>query len=529
MSGVFFYTVGIAFAVGVLFQSFFSFGWFDGAFLVLVGTALVMLVRMVAKSVPRWSVVFSIGLIAFTCGALRLTYEESRVSPFLAHEGATVSLSGVVVREPDVRERVVHLYVDPLEESDELVLVTTDRFAQVAYGDQIIAEGVLKKPEAFPTDLGRTFDYEGYLKARDVRYMIPFAEVSIVGSEEGNTLVALLLRGKEAFMTALERVLPEPHAGLGEGLLLGVKRAIGDDLEEVFRTAGVIHIVVLSGYNLMIVAECIMWLLAFVALPRTRLMVGVVMIVLFSLMVGVSATVARAAIMAILVLIARATGHTYVILRALMVAGVGMLFMNPYLLVYDPGFQLSFLATLGLIFLAPRIEEHLQGTVSPQLLIREFLVATLATQIMVLPLLLYLTGQFSLVSVIVNVLVLPLVPIAMLLTFISGMVGLLSTTLGTMVGLSAYVSLGYIIAIPTFFASAPFAALTIPTFPFWVAALMYALLGYGIYRWFKRGDETKEEQKLASEFDEWTIEEEIEKSPEAQSASGDHSPKLPFR
>ena len=132
-----------------------------------------------------------------------------------------------------------------------------------------------------------------------------------------------------------------------------MKRALGKDLEEVFRTVGIIHIVVLSGYNIMIVADAIMRVLALFFFPRTRLIIGVGTIALFAILVGLSATVVRASMMAALVLIARGTGRQYAVLRALAFAGTVMLLINPYLLVYDPVFQLSFLATLGLILLSP--------------------------------------------------------------------------------------------------------------------------------------------------------------------------------
>jgi len=151
-------------------------------------------------------------------------------------------------------------------------------------------------------------------------------------------------------MRSIEAVIPEPQVGLAEGLLLGVKQALGDELEVVFRKTGIIHIVVLSGYNVMLVVIFITYVLSYVLPYRARVPFGILAIVCFAVLVGLSATVVRASIMASLILFARATGRTYAVMRALCFAGVIMVLINPYLLVYDVGFQLSFLATLGLIF-----------------------------------------------------------------------------------------------------------------------------------------------------------------------------------
>jgi competence protein ComEC len=309
-------------------------------------------------------------------------------------------------------------------------------------------------------------------------------------------------------MESLERAVTEPAAGLGEGLLLGVKRALGEDLEEAFRRAGIIHIVVLSGYNVMIVAEAIMRLLSFFFLPRTRMLIGVAGIVTFALLVGLSATVVRASIMAILVLIARATGRIYAIVRALMLAGAIMLIINPYLLAFDPGFQLSFLATLGLIFLAPLFERRF-GLFPTTLQIREFVTATIATQIFVLPLLLYLIGEFSVVAVIVNVLVLPMVPVAMFLTFVTGVAGTFIAPLATVLGFAAYLSLEYIIALAEFFAALPLATFRVPAFPFSVVVLAYAGITYLIYIAVTQSKEPEMEMDdTVDDLADWTIVEE---------------------
>ena len=483
MSSQIFYTLAIGFAGGIFVRSVFDIGNMVAYALLVIGSVLLLLwLRNGGMRAPQGARVLLIS-VACVCAALGIvrfdisTWNEENAL-FENNLDTKVTIGGVIIREVDERASTAHLTVRVEEidtaSADRRVLVIADRFPEFEYGDRVRVEGTLERPEAFETDLGRTFDYPGYLAVRGITYTLSRAKVEKIGSGERNVLFASLLKMKHAFMNQIEALLPEPHAGLAKGLVLGVQRALGKELEDAFRTAGIIHIVVLSGYNITIVVEAVMRLLAFIRV-WARVIVGALAIFAFALMVGLSATVLRASLMAALVLVARATGRTYDIMRALVFAGVAMLVFNPKLLVYDPGFQLSFLATLGLIFVAPLLEKKLL-LVPTRFQIREFITSTIATQILVLPLLLYSMGLFSVVALVVNVLVLPVVPLTMLLVFLSGMFGFLSHTLALPIAYGAYLLLGYIIGVVEWFSSLPFAAFSIPAFPFWIVAVTYMLI-----------------------------------------------------
>ncbi len=485
------YSIALAFSLGIFVRTFFIFDEFFVYGLALVGGVLAIFWMRKGKGRETKSralfLLCSLTLVSFAFGILRYDVATQDSLDRLAEQyiGQEVVLEGTIFREVDERENTTQLTVraDVLNgvSADVRVLILTERFPRFSYGDRIRAEGVLEHPDSFETDLGRTFDYAGYLSARGISYVAPFARVEKIGEGYGNPIMSALLSFKYAFMHNVEALIPEPAAGLAHGLVLGVKRALGDELERSFRIAGIIHIVVLSGYNITIVVEATMRLLSYFFRPRTRVVCGALAIGAFALIAGFSSTVVRASFMAVLVLIARATGRTYDVLRALVVAGLVMLIINPKLLVFDPGFQLSFLATLGLILLAPLIEERL-SLVPTRFQIREFVTATIATQIFVLPLLLYSIGEFSLVALMVNVLVLPIVPFAMLFIFLSGMLGFVSSLIALPFAYIAYLLLGYIIAMAEWFAALPFAALIVPAFPFWITIIAYAVMAYAMYR-----------------------------------------------
>lgn len=464
----------------------------------IVASALALLWRRAPRTDSAGTVLLmGVCLLGFMLGLFRAEgagwgYGDS---PLSAVVGDEVSLVGTVVREPDVRERTVHLYV---RSGADTVLVTTDRLLDVDYGDSVTVTGTLREPEAFETDLGRTFDYPGYLLARGVEYRIGFAEVSVNGPGDANPLLAGVFDIKHAFMDALKRSIPEPQVALGQGLLLGVQQSLGEDIEEDFRRTGIIHIVVLSGYNVMLVASFMLFCLSFLLPLRARVVGGIAAIAVFAFLVGLSATVVRASVMAAVLLVAQGLGRTYDVIRALFAAGAVMLLINPYLLLYDIGFQLSFMATLGLVLLLPHFESTVQrsGFVS----LSSFFTATVVTQIAVLPLLLYHIGQVSLIAVVVNVLVLPVVPIAMFLTFLTGLAAVVSAVLAQLIGVAAAVSLSYILLVAEWFAALPFAAVTVPTFSGLQVLGAYLVLGGGWYWW----------QRRRPTLSEWVIEEETE-------------------
>jgi competence protein ComEC len=228
----------------------------------------------------------------------------------------------------------------------------------------------------------------------------------------------------------------------------------------------------------MIVAEWVMTLLTLTPLKkRWSALAGALAVLVFVGIAGASATALRAALMALIALYARATGRTYVAGRALLFVALLMLIWNPLYLVFDPGFGLSLTATAGLIWLSPIVENFLR-------IKNEFwksvLATTLSAQVAVLPLLLYDTGNLSLVAIPANIVTAPMIPLAMGLSALAGFAGMLFGTVaplvGTILALPAYLANAYVLYVAQSATNVPFAALTLPPFPFWLVLISYALL-----------------------------------------------------
>ncbi len=466
------------FASGIFSRSLFYFGWEPIAFVLLLATILVVVPRMFADTSR---LAYSLGAIFFLCVALGMLRTAATDTPlpdsFVRDLKHRVQYEAVVVGDPDVREKNQRI---ALAVGDTGMLAVMPLSADVKVGDRVRVYGTLSLPHAFETDNGRTFRYDKYLEARGISFLIQYGSIHTVAPAPWYSVPAALARIKHSFLDGLNRALPRPDSALAGGIVIGGKQGLDVELQDAFIRSGLVQIIVLSGYNVMIVAEWVMAFFALLALPRRlQFFAGGAALLLFVGIAGISATAVRAAIMAVIALYARATGRSYAASRALLVAVFFMLLWNPLYLAFDPGFGLSVAATAGIIWLAPLIEARL-GRLWPFL--KNTIATTLAAQISVLPLLLYNIGLFSLVALPANILVNPLVPLAMASAAAAGVVGMtigpLVPFISVVVGYPTHVLMRYFIFIAEKSSALPFAAFDLPLFSFWLVLLAYAVLIY---------------------------------------------------
>ena len=261
-----------------------------------------------------------------------------------------------------------------------------------------------------------------------------------------------LVRQLEAVRISLEmnisKAFPEPQASYLKGLLVGARSTLPRDLKYAFARTGTSHLIALSGYNVSIIADNLNSLLG-------SFWLSVLGIIFFILGTGASSSVVRAGIMGILALLARRYGHLFNAGRALLFAASVMIFVNPEILLADIGFQLSVLATAGLIVLSSPIARRLTW-LPLKFGIRDVASATLAAEIFTLPLIFYYFGRFSIFAPLVNVLVLVTIPATMFLGFLAALAGYISLYLSIVAAWPAYLLLSYQLAIINFFASLRF-------------------------------------------------------------------------
>ena len=391
------------------------------------------------------------------------------------YKGQNVEVSGYISDEPQINDfnKSFTFKAEKInsDSSDIYIKIQTDRYMDYEYGQKLIVKGKISKPFNFSSNGGRTFDYIDYLLKDGIYFVMKKPNIEVVGNNGGSFITKILFKIKKGFMDNIKSVLGEPHAALAGGLVVGEKSALGADLINDFRKAGLIHIVVLSGYNITIVADSIRRILAF--LPRKiGLLLGGLGIIGFGILVGGGATVVRSCFMAIIALLSELLRKDYNVGRALFIAGAIMLIQNPLILLYDPSFQLSFLATIGLLLLSSPIEKKL-GFITEKFGIRGLVASTLATQIFVSPYILYMMGQLSIIGIIVNILVLPMIPATMLFVTLTGLVGFFSHFLSEIPGWISHILLSYELFMVRLFAGLPFSAVYLPKFSFWIVVGFY--------------------------------------------------------
>lgn len=459
------------FIAGIVAGSYADFGGAFASLFILLGLVFFLIFRVEKKRVFLFLFLF---FIAGGFGVLRYALSESQqeTAALENKEGEKISLTAIVTGEPEARESYTRLVV---ESGGTKILVYADRYPKINYGDKIVLTGNLKEPKNFSGN----FNWEEYLAKDDIFFEMFYPRVEIVSSGNGGGLKRFLFKLKNNFMEAVSESVPEPHAAFLGGLTIGARDSIPEDLKKDFNTTGMTHIVALSGYNVTIIADNIMRIFSF--LPRYfGMSAGAMGVVAFALMTGASATTVRASIMALMAVLARATGRIYAITWALFLAGFFMIVQNPKILRFNTSFQLSFLATLGLIYISPTAEKYLKFA-PKKFRIRETMSATISAQIAVLPLLVYKIGTISLISLPVNLLVLPFVPITMFFGFLTGLVGMISGILSMPFGWVSFAFLQYEIFIIKLFAKIPYASISVAKFSVFFTAISYAIIALWIY------------------------------------------------
>ena len=488
-----FWAVVVGFLTGVFVRSFVPLGASFAGLCALIACALLVF-AYINQDKGRDALIAAVALIALGGGILRMDMATLSGDPQLSARLDThVVLTGSVIDEPDVREDKIYVpvAVDRIKEGSAsipvkaTILASVPSHTAVSYGDQVRVMGTLRAPQPFDSGEGRQFDYPSYLAVSGITYQLANAQLDRTGTNNGNAVKAAAIDLKHYYVHGLEQALPEPESGLAGGITVGDKRSVGQELSDTFRKVSLVHIVVLSGYNITVVINAIAKVCA--PLPQlARFGISGFAVLFFILMAGGAASAVRSGAMAFIAMYARVSGRVFLASRALAAVSLLMILWNPFTLAFDPSFQLSALATIGLITFTPIFAGYLYR-IPETLALREVASSTLGTQLAVLPLLLYQNGQLSLMALPANLLALFPIPMAMLASLISAIAGDFLGPIAPIVGFPAYILLSYVIGVARVLASLPFAAVAVPAFSaLWMFAA-YAVLFLGAAYFHGRG------------------------------------------
>lgn len=494
--------IGLAWLAGIILAYRLNLPWQAALLPVLPAAGALWLYRRNARA-RLWAVL----ALSMCAGAFRLLFFEPVVDKdhiaFYNDSPAAVHLTGVVSAEPDVRDNYTNLRlnVESIEQDGRrrpvkgLVLVRAPRYPEWFYGDRLLVTGRLETPPVF-----EDFSYKDYLARAGIMSMVRRPRIERLALNQGNPFWQAMLAVKARTSQVINRILSEPHASLLNGILLGIRTGIPGPLYEEFNLTGASHIIVISGSNVSIVAGILLLLGRKVVGKRYAPPLAIAGIVVYTLLVGADAAVSRAAVMGVIWVISIWAGRPGLALNSLAASGLALTLFNP-LMLWDVGFQLSFMATLGLIVLVPPLERAIFGWLRRRLrtghvglvmaLLSELLIITLAAQLMTGPLIVYHFGRLSLVSLLTNLLILPVQPPIMILGGLAALAGLLWLPLGQLLGWAVWLPLAWTVWAVEATVRMPFASVSLGDFPFWLVVLLYAALAAVIW-WANRPVETDE-------------------------------------
>ncbi|MBI2444050.1 MAG: ComEC/Rec2 family competence protein [Candidatus Magasanikbacteria bacterium] len=417
------------------------------------------------------------------------------------------------------------------------IIIKTRLYPQYNYGDWLSLECQLQKPERRADS---SFRYDKYLalggvwagcERPKVHPVIP-TEVGIqnldprLHGDDNWRLGALPMKKilwlKSEVRSQIDQLWPEPESSLVAGLLYGSRSGLPPEVMENFNRTGLTHIIAVSGYNVTIIATILMSAFISIGLWRRQAFwLVLLMLALFVVFTGASASVVRAAIMGSLVLIGQHLGRLSRMGNALALAAALMTLNNPYVVLWDAGFQLSFLSTMGLVYVSPILQSVIakilerraagdevavprrSGSITSAVrwgiaslgrllnglargdrlaFLRESLLSTLSAIIATTPLILYQFGRFSLVAPLVNILVLWTIPWLMLGGALAASISWLFFPAGQLAAATTALGLKYVLGVIAWFGAWRGAAAEL-SIPLWATVLAYGAGIVVVYRY----------------------------------------------
>lgn len=430
--------------------------------------------------------------LAFAVGMLRFTFTRRTPTPanldFYNDQPAAV-VTARVNSMPEMKSTALQFTAQVLRYSSPSglqsipvngqAMVRVPKSIVLHYGDLLLLQGELATPQS-----SDTFNYQEYLSQHGIYSVMSFPDFKVLAERSGNPVMTFIYGMRELAYETVQKISSDQNAALLSGILLGIDSDVSPGLTRAYQQTGTGHIIAISGFNIAIVAGLLGFLFRKVFIRWQAALLAIGGITFYTLLVGATPSVVRAAIMGSLVILAQLIGRRSAGINILLMTGAIMCLFNPYL-PWDVSFQLSFLATLGLVLFA----EPLTGGVSTwiekripkswlQKMVKglaDIFLLTIAAQAMTLPVLAYHFRSISLSALLANPLVLPVQPALMVLGLIAVMLGIVWLPLGIIFGWAASLLAGYTNSMVSLLSRIP-GTIYLPQIGLWVGIAAYALL-----------------------------------------------------
>jgi len=415
----------------------------------------------------------------------------------------TVTITGVLTRDTDVRDTTSHLYIEAetiqvdglIQGAEGSLLAIVPRPVDFSYGDEVRLTGELETPPVF-----EDFDYRGYLASQGITSITYYPEVELLSTGHGSAVLGWIYSLRGELAEGLNRLLPQPQASLAEGIVLGIRGSIPDNVRSDFSLSGTAHLLAISGLNISIMAGIVLSLGIWLFGRRHYLYIWLALaaVWLYAIITGLNPPVLRATIMVTVFLAAELLGRQRSAATALIFAAAVMVAFEPYILA-SASFQMSFMAMAGLVFLfnPPRdwgrriVSRGKEGSLtSMAYFLSDSTSITLAATAGVWPLIAYYFGIVSLVGPLATLLALAALPFIIVLGSLSAVLSLVAMPIAQAVAWLAWLPLTYLLALSGFAAALPFSYLETSFSPalVWGYYILLALLLWWLHIRQRRRD-----------------------------------------
>lgn len=437
------------------------------------------------------------GMLAFfLLGSLEfLIIDNVQLRSFAEYEGSEVAIRGYIASEPDLKDSKVSYiveaagirqgYGDEFKPIRGKILLTTLVNAEdtiLDYGRELIFEGQLTQPQGVRNPGG--FNYRRYLAQKGVGASI-FAYPYTIETWDRKSRFSLIRAGmniRDRIVHVIDNSLPHQQAGLLNGMLIGYREGLSDEVQEAFSNAGLTHIMAVSGANVAFLILPLSFLLKLLGIGKklSNLLI-IAFLILFVFVTGFEPSVLRAVLMAGVILLSEVLYKKPDTYAAIAFSCILLLVISPCML-FNIGFQLSYAATLGIVMLYKNIKKLITCKFVPNK-VAEIIGGTLAAQLGVLPITLIHFNKLSLISIIPNILVAPILGLITILGMLMAILGQFSLYLSTLIGYLNNIFLSAVLYVTKWSSGVSFAAITTVTPSLIMGAAYYVVIWFLF--WYK--------------------------------------------
>jgi competence protein ComEC len=480
-------SICLAWVAGVLIGSYLDLSW-----IWMISGFIPMLMLLFFKQYRKPLLILALAIIAFFGGTAY--YPTSLPQDNIVAEDNSqplVEISGSISAPPEIRGNNSHIELTVSKINNRpvtgRVLLFTPRYPGYKYGDVIQVKGRLVPPPQLDE-----FDYQAHLAREGIYATLFYPDIRLLESPTGFSALGWIYETRQRLSDSLAAALPEPQAGLAQGILLGIRTTISPDLQNELSVTGTAHLIAISGINLSIIAGIIVALgiRLFGRRHYYYIWLSLVIVWFYSLLTGLQAPVIRSAIMASVFLLAEVLGRQKWALPCLALSAAVMVGLNPQVM-WSVSFQLSFLAMVGLIFITPFFQDLAANFVTNRweedswvaklvLPVTDSFSVSLGAVIAIWPVVAYNFGVVSLVGPLTTFLIAPALTPIIILCALTALTGLFSPPAAQVIGWSGWLLLSYMLVLIKAFAVMPLIAIQTGNIHLNWVRLYYALLTMGL-------------------------------------------------